>query len=216
MSHIEAIEDNYPEYDRDQLGYHYDAWDLTPPAQVLAHDRIALLDGAALAAYAPTSDLERLGLLHAHLRRGAPDQARPLALALISGAREDAAVAYEDLGLWLAKEQARDGDLTAALATIEGVFAWMTDTPEESRARLSGEVLLAGGDHDGADARFAASLGPEDQPLSAERAYEICALWHAAGDADRTAAWAARCQACAASSRNTAVLVDLKLLTDVG
>jgi hypothetical protein len=214
--HIDAIEDNYPEYELDQLGYHYDAWELTLPADVVAHDRIRLMDDEALARYVPSSDLERLGLLHVVLRRGDEARAEALAAELVSGERKLAAIAYEDLGLWRAKRMARRGEVEAGLEALEAMFGWepQQQTPEESRERLRGEVLLAGGRVEEAEERFGRSLGPEDAPLAAERAYEIAALWASAEDVARAQAWCAKCEACAARSKNRAVLVDVALLRE--
>lgn len=209
---MDAIEDNYPEYDADQLGYRYDAWELTQPDEVVAHDRIALLDAAGRQSFAPRDDLERLGLMHAHIRHGEPDAAERQAVTLLEGERAALALAYEDIGLWLAKQHARRGELEQGLAWMDRLFAWMPDTPVESQSRLKGEVQLVGGAVEEADAGFERSLGPQTEPLAAERAYEICALWTAAGDAERAAAWAERCRSCATTSAHRAVLVDLALL----
>jgi hypothetical protein len=211
---MDAIEDNYTEYDADQLGYRYDAWELTLPDDVVAHDRIALLDAAGREAFSPRSDLERLGLMHAHIRHDEPGAAERQAITLLEGERAALALAYEDIGLWLAKQLARRGELEQGLAWMDKLFGWMPDTPQESQERLKGEVQLEGGALEEADAGFDRSLGPQTEPLAAERAYEICALWTRAGDAERAAAWAQRCRTCAATSAHRAVLVDLALLVE--
>ncbi len=59
MSTIQDLEDNYPEYLDDALGYAYSAWDATPEAEVLAHDRVLFADSMDGLDPAGLSDLER-------------------------------------------------------------------------------------------------------------------------------------------------------------
>lgn len=209
---ITAIEDNFPDYPLQQLGYHYDTWDVTPPPLLLEHDRLLHTPADALDDLpTPDDDLLKLAILHAHLRATQLERALAIALTILDGPRSQPAVLYESIALWAARSLA-SSDLEHAQRLLQRVFDDNPDVPAESQARLSAELLLSADKLDEAEEHFNASLGPSNEPICAERAYEITELYLRAGHHEHAQRWAQRCRDLAPHSHNNAILIDLALL----
>ncbi len=116
---IEDLEDDYPEYVEEELGYQWDAWDVVTTAQMRRHDAIlaGARDGLQVG---ELNDLERWAWARAARRAGDDAGFLAAALAILRAPTDHVAIDYRDVTVAAAIASAKAGSHGEAFELLEG------------------------------------------------------------------------------------------------
>lgn len=208
---IEDIQDDYPEFLDDQLGYAWDAWDVLGSDEIRRHDAIAASTAEELAGLDPEAmdDLDRWAFARAARRLGDADAFLRATRLLLDPKGTHRGLEYREIFAVAVQVLGEQGAFEEAELHLQVMSeSWPHDTDVE---RLSARVAFLSDPARGTQAFSSLLARWSDQPeLLFEVATDLVAL------GDRTFAETAL-QACVEAAQATgeeAALVDVALLRE--
>lgn len=205
---IEDIEDNYPDYLDDELGYVWEAWDILPADAIRRHDEIFAMGAGELRALAldQLDDLELWAYARAQRRLG--DQGAFLAALRVMFIAEGKhpAIDYADARASLIEALIDAGELPDAAQHLAEARSEFPDDP--AFVRLEVHHAFAAGEEAGA-ATMASTI--EAHGDDAELLYELAEDFARVGRPERARELLVIARR-AAERHARAALVDIELL----
>lgn len=202
---IEDIEDNYPEYLEDELGYAWDAWDVLPADVIRRHDSIVTASAHELDSIDPAAldDLDRWAYARACRRSGDVDGFLSAARLVVASKEAHHGLQYAEVFIATIGLMATEGLGDEALLHLsEFRERW----PEDSRAvRLEASVTIR------QDPQKAIDTALTDAADDADRLFEIAedvAQLHPTGAEQLLQA----AESLARGEEATSLLLDIDLL----
>lgn len=206
MNFEKTIADNYSSYIDDELGYNYQAWDITSLDEIRSHDRIVHASAETLRDLDATSlnDLERWALARACRKNQQIELFFSICAQLIASNTTHPALNYAEILENYLEELARAGRLEQARIILS---ANQSHAPSSD---LPGKLALLAGDEQAAtnDFESLASKHPDD----AELRFDIAENFALAGFFQPALQWLQKAQQVAEHIGDQALLVDIELL----
>lgn len=208
---IRDIEDNYPEYLDDELGYAWDAWDILPADVIRRHDALVAATQSELADIDPAGldDLDRWAYARACRRAGDIDGFLEAARLVLASEQGHRGLNYPDVYVATIQAMARAERIDEANLHLEQLRErWPEDTRSVRLAVFVASVW------DVASAREALNDAIEHHQDDAELLFEIAEDLHVTERPELCREALLAVEAAAERTGATAVLVDVTVFRE--
>lgn len=206
MNFEKTIADGYATYTDDELGYRFNAWDITSIEAIRLHDSIIHSDAEALQTMNTSmfDDLQRWAFARACRKHNLTEQFFMICEQLTGSESEHPALNYPEILETYAVELARADRLEQAQSLVQN--APSHSTPLDLPGRLA---LLANNEH---AAREIFETLAAEHPDDAELRFDIAEDFAQQGFSASATEWLQHAQQVAQRCGDQALLVDIELL----